>query len=151
MERKKFTDMGLSEPIMKAIEDLGFEEATPIQTAAIPIVMEGRDVTGHSKTGTGKTIAFGIPALQMIDGDNRNPQVLVLCPTRELAIQAAGEFRKLTKNMEGIKAVPIYGGQPIDRQIKALKQGVQINIATPGSVMDHMKRKTLRFDDMKML
>lgn len=151
MERKKFTDMGLSEPIMKAIEDLGFEEATPIQTAAIPVIMDGRDVTGHSKTGTGKTIAFGIPALQMIDADDKRPQVLVLCPTRELAIQAAGEIRKLIKYIEGIKVVPIYGGQPIDRQIKALKQGVQIIIGTPGRVMDHMKRKTLKFDDLKML
>ncbi|MDX1357477.1 MAG: DEAD/DEAH box helicase [Clostridia bacterium] len=151
MERKKFTDMGLSEPILKAIDDLGFEEATPIQTAAIPVILDGHDVTGHSKTGTGKTMAFGIPALELIDKDSKKTQVLVLCPTRELAIQASGEIRKITKYFEGIKVVPIYGGQSIDRQIKSLKGGVQIVIGTPGRVMDHMRRKTLRFDELKML
>ena len=151
MEKIKFTDMELSGPILRAIEDMGFEEATAIQTASIPLIMSGRDVTGHSQTGTGKTIAFGIPAIEMIDADNRMPQVLVLCPTRELAIQASGEIRRLTKYIDGIKVIPIYGGQPIDRQIKALKQGAQIVIGTPGRVMDHMRRRTLRLDDLVML
>ncbi|HPJ20720.1 MAG TPA: DEAD/DEAH box helicase [Clostridia bacterium] len=151
MEKIKFTDMELSGPILRAIEDMGFEEATAIQTASIPLIMSGRDVTGHSETGTGKTIAFGIPAIEMIDADNRMPQVLVLCPTRELAIQASGEIRRLTKYIDGIKVIPIYGGQPIDRQIKALKQGAQIIIGTPGRVMDHMRRRTLRFDELRML
>ncbi|MBN1623230.1 MAG: DEAD/DEAH box helicase [Clostridia bacterium] len=151
MEKIKFTDMKLSSPILRAIEDMGFEEATAIQTASIPLIMSGRDVTGHSQTGTGKTIAFGIPALEMVDSENRMPQVLVLCPTRELAIQASGEIRRLTKYIDGIKVIPIYGGQPIDRQIRALKQGAQIVIGTPGRIMDHMRRKTLRLDDLKML
>ncbi len=151
MEKKKFTEMKISEKILQAIEDIGFEEATAIQTAAIPLIMEGRDLTGHSKTGTGKTIAFGIPAIEMIDPDNRLPQVLVLCPTRELAIQASGEIRKLTKYIDGIKIIPIYGGQPIDRQIKSIKQGAQIVIGTPGRIMDHMRRKTVRFDELKMI
>jgi len=151
MEKKKFTELNISENILRAIEDIGFEEATAVQTACIPLIMEGQDVTGHSKTGTGKTIAFGIPALEMIDPDNRMPQVLVLCPTRELAVQASGEIRKLTKYIEGVKIVPIYGGQPIDRQIRALKQGAQIIIGTPGRVMDHMRRKTIKFDELKMV
>ena len=151
MEKKKFTELKISESILRAIEDIGFEEATAVQTACIPLIMEGRDVTGHSKTGTGKTIAFGIPAIEMIDSENRNPQVLVLCPTRELAIQASGEIRRVTKYIEGVKIIPIYGGQPIDRQIKALKQGAQIIIGTPGRVMDHMRRKTISFSELKMI
>jgi len=151
MDKKKFTEMKISEKILQAIEDIGFEEATAVQTACIPLIMEGKDVTGHSKTGTGKTIAFGIPAIEMIDSKNKLPQVLVLCPTRELAIQASGEIRKLTKYIEGVKIVPIYGGQPIDRQIKAIKQGAQIVIGTPGRVMDHMRRKTVNFGELKMI
>ena len=151
MEKKKFTEMKISEKILQAIEDIGFEEATAVQTACIPLIMEGKDVTGHSKTGTGKTIAFGIPAIEMIDPEDKLPQVLVLCPTRELAVQASGEIRKLTKYIEGVKIVPIYGGQPIDRQIKAVKQGAQRVIGTPGRVMDHMRRKTIKFDNLKMV
>lgn len=151
MKKIKFTEMELSGEVLHAIEDMGFEEATAIQTASIPLIMKGKDVIGHSQTGTGKTIAFGIPALEMIDLDSRKVQVLVLCPTRELAIQAAGEIRKLTKYRQGIKVIPIYGGQPIDRQIRALKQGVQIVIGTPGRIMDHMRRRTLKFDELKML
>lgn len=151
MEKKKFTELNISKEILRAIEDIGFEEATAVQTACIPLIMDGRDVTGHSKTGTGKTIAFGIPAIEMIEPDNKKTQVLVLCPTRELAIQASGEIRRVTKYIEGIKIIPIYGGQPIDRQIKSIKQGAQIIIGTPGRVMDHMRRKTLKFDDLKMV
>ncbi|MBN2558607.1 MAG: DEAD/DEAH box helicase [Clostridia bacterium] len=151
MEKKKFTDMNLSARILRAIEDMGFEEATAIQTATIPPIMAGKDVTGHSQTGTGKTVAFGIPALELLDPENKMPQVLVLCPTRELAVQAAGEIQRLTKYIDGVRVIPIYGGQPIDRQIKLLKQGAQIIIGTPGRIMDHMRRKTLRLGELKMI
>ncbi|MCL1936016.1 MAG: DEAD/DEAH box helicase [Defluviitaleaceae bacterium] len=151
METKKFEDLEISPEILRAIQDMGFEEATPIQTQSISIVKSGKDVLGQSQTGTGKTAAFGIPTLEMVDEDSKNLQALVLCPTRELAIQVSEEFRKLLKYKEGIKALPIYGGQPIERQILALRKGVQIVIGTPGRVIDHMKRRTLKMDDVKMI
>ena len=130
---------------------MGFEEATVIQTAAIPLILAGRDVIGHSQTGTGKTAAFAIPAIEKIDTTNHKVQVLILCPTRELALQACEEVRKFSKFKHGVKTVAIYGGQPIDRQIMSLKTGVQIVIGTPGRIMDHMRRKTLKFDNLKLL
>ena len=128
---------------------MGFEEATPIQSQAISMIMEGRDVIGQSQTGTGKTAAFGLPCLEMIDPDDKALQALILCPTRELAIQVSEEFRKFLKYMENVKVLPIYGGQPIDRQIAALKKGVQVVIGTPGRVMDHMRRHTLKMGTVK--
>jgi ATP-dependent RNA helicase DeaD len=151
MEKKLFKEMEILDEIKKAVEDMGFEEATAIQTQTIPLIMTGKDVIGHSQTGTGKTAAFGIPALQKIDIKNRKLQILVLCPTRELAIQASEEIRKYAKHMHGIRTLPIYGGQPIERQIRALKGGVQIVIGTPGRVMDHMRRRTLRMDNIKLV
>ena len=123
---------------------MGFEEATPIQSQAIPVVLSGVDVIGQAQTGTGKTAAFGIPILQKVDPSLRKTQVLILSPTRELAIQVADEIRKLAKYMHGVKILPVYGGQEISRQIKALKGGAQIIIGTPGRVMDHLRRKTIR-------
>lgn len=146
-----FKDFGLSEQILKAVEDMGFEEPTRIQSQTIPLIMEGKDVTGHSQTGTGKTAAFALPALEKIDVHDKNVQVLILCPTRELAIQASDEVKKFSKYLPDIKAVPIYGGQSMDHQIKALRQGVHIVIGTPGRVMDHMRRKTLKLDDIKLV
>ncbi len=151
MGKIQFTELGLSQEILKAVEDLGYEETTAIQTLCIPLIMQGKDVIGQSQTGTGKTAAFGIPILEMIDLDNRNLQVLVLCPTRELAVQACDEIRKYGKYKQGIKALPIYGGQSIDRQIKSLKQGVQVVVGTPGRVMDHMRRHTLKTSEVRML
>ncbi len=151
METVKFEEMGLSQEICKAILDMGFEEATPIQSKAISMVREGSDIIGQSQTGTGKTAAFGIPCLESIDPKNRNLQALILCPTRELAIQVSEEFRKLLKYKEDIRVLPIYGGQPIDRQIAALKKGVQVVIGTPGRVMDHMRRHTLKMNAVKMM
>ena len=148
MNKKQFSELNLSEEMQKAVEDMGFEEATAIQTAIIPLMLEGRDVIGHSQTGTGKTAAFGIPVIEKIDPNIRNVQVLILCPTRELAIQSCEEIRKFSKYKTGIKSVAIYGGQPIDRQIQALKQGTQIVIGTPGRVMDHMRRHTLKFNNL---
>lgn len=125
---------------------MGFEEMSPIQAKAIPAVMEGRDVIGQAQTGTGKTAAFGIPMLQKVDPKDKHVQAVVLCPTRELAIQVADEVRKLSKYMHGVKVLPIYGGQDIVKQIRSLKSGAQIVIGTPGRVMDHMNRKTVKFD-----
>ncbi len=151
MEKVKFKDLVISDNILKAVDDMGFEEATAIQTKSIPLVKSGRDVIGHSQTGTGKTAAFGIPALEMVDTETRGVQVLVLCPTRELAIQVCEEMRKFAKYMHGIMIFPIYGGQPIDRQIKALKKDVKVIIGTPGRIMDHMRRRTLKLDKVKMV
>ncbi len=151
MDKIQFKALEISEEILKAVEDMGFEEATAIQTKSIPIILSGKDVIGHSQTGTGKTAAFGIPALEMIDIENSSVQVLILCPTRELAIQACEEIRKFAKYKHGVKTLPIYGGQPIDHQIKAIKRGVQIVIGTPGRIMDHMRRRTLKMGNIKMV
>ncbi|MCI9361647.1 MAG: DEAD/DEAH box helicase [Hungatella sp.] len=146
METVRFDELQLDDRILRAVTDMGFEAMSPIQAQAIPVQMECRDVIGQAQTGTGKTAAFGIPLLQKIDCDSRKLQAIALCPTRELAIQVAEEIRRLAKYMRGIKVLPIYGGQDIGRQIRGLKDGVQIIIGTPGRVMDHMRRKTIRFD-----
>ncbi len=151
MEISKFSELQISEEIKRAIEDLGYEEPSPIQAQAIPSMIEGHDVIGQAQTGTGKTASFSIPILENIDKDNRKLQAIVLCPTRELAIQVSEEVRKLAKYMQGIRTLPIYGGQPIDRQIKALKGGVQVVIGTPGRVIDHINRRTLKLDQVKMV
>ncbi len=144
METVRFDELQLDERIFRAVTDMGFEAASPIQAQAIPVQMEGRDVVGQAQTGTGKTAAFGIPLLQKIDPNSKKLQAIALCPTRELAIQVADEMRRLAKYMHGIKVLPIYGGQDIVRQIRGLKDGTQIVIGTPGRVMDHMRRKTIR-------
>ena len=147
----KFDELNIDERILRAVEDMGFEETSPIQTQAIPAVLEGIDVIGQAQTGTGKTAAYSIPMLQKINPDVKKPQAIVLCPTRELAVQVAEEIRKLAKYMSDIKVLPVYGGQEIVRQIKSLKAGVQIIVGTPGRVMDHMRRKTVKFDSVSMV
>lgn len=149
METVRFDELQLDERILRAVTDMGFEAASPIQAQAIPVQMEGRDVVGQAQTGTGKTAAFGIPLLQKIDPNSKKLQAIALCPTRELAIQVAEEIRRLAKYMHGIKVLPIYGGQDITRQIRGLKEGTQIVIGTPGRVMDHMRRKTIRCDHIQ--
>ncbi|MFC4025332.1 DEAD/DEAH box helicase [Oceanobacillus longus] len=141
----KFNELGVSAPIMKALEKMGFEEATPIQAETIPMAMEGNDVIGQAQTGTGKTAAFGIPMINKIDSKLKKIQGLVVAPTRELAIQVAEELNRLAK-FTGVRALSIYGGSPMDRQIRALKDGPQIVVATPGRLLDHMRRKTIRID-----
>jgi ATP-dependent RNA helicase DeaD len=143
MEQLKFEDLGLSKEIMKAIEEMGFEEASHIQARAIPEAMAGRDVIGQSQTGTGKTAAFGIPILEKVIPDSKKLQAVILCPTRELAVQVSEELKRLAKHKRGINILPIYGGQSIDRQIQTLKRGVQIVIGTPGRVIDHINRGRL--------
>lgn len=146
-----YENSGIDKRILRAVTEMGYENMTPIQKQAIPILMEGRDVIGQAQTGTGKTAAFGIPMLQRIDEDDKSLQGIILCPTRELAIQAAEELRKFSKYMHNVKMVPIYGGQDISRQIKALKGGVQIIVGTPGRVMDHMRRHTVKLQNVKMV
>ena len=147
METVRFDELDLCQEILRGVKEMGFEEASPIQAQAIPVAMQGYDVIGQAQTGTGKTAAFGIPVLEKvnINKDIKHPQALILCPTRELAVQAAEEIRKLAKYMHGIKVLPIYGGQDINKQIRALK-GTQVIIGTPGRVMDHLRRKTIRCD-----
>ena len=146
METVRFEEMGLSEEIQKAVRYMGFEEASPIQAKAIPAMISGIDLIGQAQTGTGKTAAFGIPLLEKVDPKLKKLQAIVLCPTRELAIQVADEIRNLSRYMHGIKVLPIYGGQDIVKQIRSLKSGTQIVIGTPGRVMDHMRRKTMKLD-----
>ncbi|KUG19223.1 MAG: DEAD/DEAH box helicase [Methanomicrobiaceae archaeon] len=150
IDPRKFDDLGLSTEMQKAVADMGFEEPTPIQALAIPYISAGRDVTGQAQTGTGKTAAFGIPTIEKIDPALRDVQAIVLCPTRELAIQVAEEFSTLLAYKTGISVLPVYGGQPIERQLKALASGVQIVIGTPGRVMDHLERGTLSLQSVRI-
>ncbi len=140
----------LDNRIVRAIHDMGFTKLSPIQEQAIPYLLEGKDIIGQAQTGTGKTAAFGIPLIQKINPDLRKLQAIVLCPTRELAIQAAEELRKLAKYIQGVKILPVYGGQDIGRQISGLR-GVQIVVGTPGRVMDHMRRHTIKLGDVNMV
>jgi ATP-dependent RNA helicase DeaD len=150
MTQKLFSELGLSAEVLKAIDKLGFEKAAPIQAEAIPVLMSGKDVVGQSQTGSGKTAAFAIPAIEKTDPQLRAVQILILCPTRELAVQVSEEVHKLALFKRGIHALPIYGGQSYERQFYGLKQGAQIVIGTPGRVMDHMRRGTIRLDALKM-
>ncbi len=145
---KQAIHLGMDKRIVKSLLEMGFENLTPIQEQTIPLLLNGRDVIGQAQTGTGKTAAFGIPLLQNTDPENRNIQAIVLCPTRELAIQAAEELRRFAKYMHGIKVLPVYGGQNITRQIQLLKN-VQIVVGTPGRVMDHMRRHTIRLGNIR--
>src|SRR5690606_26334821 len=151
MEKRKFAELGLSPELLKSVDRMGFEEASPIQTAVIPVIMEGRDVVGQSSTGSGKTAAFAIPAIERVDPKVRAVQVLILCPTRELAVQVAEEVNKLAAFKRGVQEVPIYGGQSYERQLRALKAGAQIVIGTPGRVMDLMERGALPLDALKLV
>jgi ATP-dependent RNA helicase DeaD len=150
MKNINFKELNLSNDMQRALDEMGFVEATPIQTKSIPEVMEGKDVTGLAQTGTGKTYAFGIPAIENLDTKSKDVQVLVLCPTRELAMQTAEGLQQLAKYKENVKIVSVYGGQPIDRQIMAIKKRPQIIVGTPGRVMDHLKRKTLNLENISM-
>ena len=151
MEPMRYEDSQIDERIIRAVKEMGFESMTPIQEKAIPALLEGKDIIGQAQTGTGKTAAFGIPMIQMIDQNAKGTQGIVLCPTRELAIQAAEELRKYAKFMPGIKVLPIYGGQDISKQIRSLSGNVQIVVGTPGRVMDHMRRHTLRLKNIKTI
>ncbi len=146
---KRFDELELSNEIKRGVEKCGFELMTPIQAAAIPALLTGRDVIGQAQTGTGKTAAFGLPILQMVDSNNKKLQAIVLCPTRELAMQVASEIRNFATYMHNVKLLPIYGGQDIQKQIIGLK-GAQIIVGTPGRVMDHMRRHTIKLDSVSL-
>ena len=146
-----YKDSAIDERIIRAVAEMGFESMTPIQEQAIPVMLEGKDIIGQAQTGTGKTAAFGIPVIQGIDPTSRALQAIILCPTRELAMQAAEEMRRFAKYMDGIKILPVYGGQDISRQIRALSSGTQIVVGTPGRVMDHMRRHTIKTGKIKMI
>lgn len=146
-----FSDLGLPEPILQALEKVGYEKPSPIQAASIPHILNGKDLLGQAQTGTGKTAAFALPMLANIDPDENFPQLLVLAPTRELAIQVAEAFQVYASFSKKIKVLPIYGGQSYDNQIRQLKRGVQVVVGTPGRIIDHIKRKTLKLDQLRFL
>ena len=146
MKPTSFDDLSLPPDLRRAVQDLGFEEPTPIQALAIPAIRQGLDVIGQAHTGTGKTAAYGLPLLEKIDPGNRAIQALVICPTRELAIQVAEELTQLSRHKRGIVILPVYGGQSMDRQLQALRKGVQVVIATPGRLLDHIRRRTISLD-----
>ncbi len=146
-----FNQLALSTPILKALDDVGYESPSPIQAETIPLLLEGRDVLGQAQTGTGKTAAFALPLISRLDLKQKDPQVLVLAPTRELAIQVAEAFQKYAKHLKGFHVLPIYGGQDYRGQIRALQRGVHVVVGTPGRVMDHMRRGTLKLDRLSAL
>ncbi len=144
-----FASLGLSDSFAEKLEQLGYTEPTPIQAQAIPPLLQGEDVLGQAQTGTGKTAAFALPLLERIDLSQKHPQVLVLAPTRELAIQVAGSFEKYAEDKRQLHVVPIFGGQDYQIQLRQLKRGPQVVVGTPGRVMDHMRRGTLNLDDLQ--
>ncbi len=146
-----FNQFGLKDELMKAINDVGYETPSPIQLKTIPLLLEGKDIVGQAQTGTGKTAAFALPALHKIDVKSSKVQVLVLTPTRELAIQVAEAFHTYAKHLGRVRVLPVYGGQSISQQIKHMRSGVQVVVGTPGRVMDHMRRETLDLGDLKMV
>lgn len=149
MTKLRFEELNLSQEILDAVKDMGFEEASPIQSESIPHILQGKDIIGQAQTGTGKTAAFAIPIIERIDESSKAIQAIILCPTRELVIQVSQEFRKLLKYKENIFVTPIYGGQPIDRQLSALKKGCQIIIGTPGRTIDHIKRGSIKMHQVQ--
>jgi ATP-dependent RNA helicase DeaD len=151
MQKKLFTELGLSPELLKAVAKMGFEEATPIQSETIPALLAGRDVVGQSQTGSGKTAAFALPAIEMVDVQIRAAQVLILLPTRELAMQVAEEVSKLALFKKGVRELPVYGGASYDRQYRGFQAGAQIIIGTPGRIMDHLDRGSLKLDKIRMI
>ncbi len=150
MDTPPFNELGLPEPLLAAIEVLGYEKPSPIQALSIPPALEGKDILGLSATGSGKTAAFTLPALARLDVKNLNPQVLILCPTRELAVQVCEEVHRLGAKMPGLHATPVYGGAPIDRQLRALRMGTQLVVGTPGRLLDHLRRGSFDPSHVKM-
>jgi len=151
MQHKRFDELTLSTELQHAVTTMGFEDLTPIQSGAIPLILDGKDIIGQAQTGTGKTLAFGIPMLELLAPRGRQLEALVLCPTRELAVQVAGELKRLALYRRDVHIVPVYGGQPIKQQLTSLKKGARIVVGTPGRVMDHMNRGTLIFEALTMV
>ncbi|SQB89880.1 ATP-dependent RNA [Clostridium tetanomorphum] len=150
MRNTTFLDLELNKDVLKAIDDMGFEEPSQIQAEAIPVVLSGEDMIGQAQTGTGKTLAFGAPIISNIDNNVSGIKALILTPTRELAIQITDELGRLSKYTK-TRLLPIYGGQPIDRQIKSLKKGIDIVVGTPGRILDHINRGSIKLNNLKYL
>lgn len=150
-ENISFNQLGLSSSVLKAVKENGYEQPSPIQVQSIPAILSGRDVLGQAQTGTGKTAAFALPILTNLNLHSTDVQVLVLTPTRELAIQVSEAFQSYAKYIKGFHVLPIYGGQSFEPQLRALKRGVHVVVGTPGRVMDHMRRNTLKLDALKTL
>ncbi|MBF0264323.1 MAG: DEAD/DEAH box helicase [Gammaproteobacteria bacterium] len=150
-EVSNFDDLGLNKQIVKVLSQIGYESPSPIQAETIPLLLDGRDVLGQAQTGTGKTAAFALPIINNLSLSQKSPQVLVLAPTRELAIQVAEAFQKYAHNLNGFHVLPIYGGQDYSSQLRALKRGPQVIVGTPGRVMDHMRRGTLVLSELKVM
>jgi ATP-dependent RNA helicase DeaD len=146
-----FNQLALDKSLLSVLDDVGYETPTPIQAQTIPLLLEGKDMVGQAQTGTGKTAAFALPLLSNLDLKQKDPQVLVLAPTRELAIQVAEAFQKYAMHIKGFHVLPVYGGQDYRGQIRSLKRGVHIVVGTPGRVMDHMRRGTLKLDKLRTL
>lgn len=146
-----FKELALSDPVLKALDDVGYETPTPIQAQTIPLLIAGRDVLGQAQTGTGKTAAFALPVLSRLDIEQKDPQVMVLTPTRELAIQVAEAFQTYASHIKDFHVLPVYGGQDYSGQLRALKRGVHVVVGTPGRIMDHMRRGTLKLQSLKTL
>ena len=151
VKKLKFNELSLSEEMQRAITDMGFIEASPIQSQTIPHLLERKDVIGQAQTGTGKTAAFGIPLLELIQPEDRFISSLVVCPTRELAQQVAMELKKLAKYKKHIHILPVYGGASMSEQIQSLRRGMNVIVGTPGRIMDHLERKTISFEKVKMV
>jgi ATP-dependent RNA helicase DeaD len=151
MQNKRFDEVTLSKELQRAVAEMRFEVMTPIQSEAIPHIMEGKDVIGQAQTGTGKTLAFGIPIIERLERKGRDLEALILCPTRELAVQITGELKKLAKFRKDVHVVAVYGGQPIQTQLDSLRKGARIVVGTPGRIMDHMNRGTLRLDAIRFV
>ncbi len=149
MQTEKFDALAISKELRRAVQDVGYEVMTPIQAKAIPLILQGKDIIGQAQTGTGKTLAFGLPLLNSIQPSNRKTQAIVLCPTRELAIQVADELKRVLIHKREIKVLPIYGGHPIAQQIYGLRAGAHVIIGTPGRTVDHINRGTLKLDKVK--
>ena len=150
-EPLRFSDLGLPTPLLEALSAVGYEAPSPIQAQTIPLLMEGRDVLGMAQTGTGKTAAFALPALAAVDVQRHVPQVLVLAPTRELAIQVSEALQRYAAKMPGFRVLPIYGGQDYHPQLTGLRRGVHVVVGTPGRVQDHLSRGTLKLDQLKLV
>ncbi len=145
-----FADLGLNDKLLKAVDELGFTQPTPIQEKAIPVLLSGtKDLIGLAQTGTGKTAAFGLPLLQLIDKDKKFPQALIVCPTRELCLQIVNEMEIFKKHLTGINIVAVYGGSSISQQIRDIRRGVQIVVATPGRLIDLIERKAINLEEIK--
>ena len=151
MKKLKFDELNLSDKMLTAVAEMGFEETTPIQSESIPLLLKGYDITGHAQTGTGKTAAFAIPIIEKLDINQKEIQAIILCPTRELVIQVTEEFRRLMKYSEELSVVAIYGGQEIERQFKVLKKNPQIIVGTPGRTMDHIQRGTIKLNKINFV